>query len=67
MDNNNGITIINNNNEILIKGTKEDLEILANTILKLISSNLNKDHIHIDELTLISNNSPIKELIIEKQ
>ena len=65
--NTNGIIIIKNNKEITIKGSKEDLNDLVNIIQKLISSNQNKDHIHIDELTLINNNSPIKELVIEKE
>ena len=64
---NNGLIINENNNEVLIKGKKEDLEELANYILKVANSNQKNDHLHLDELTIISDNSDIKNLIIEKE
>lgn len=64
---NNGLLINENNNEVLIKGKKEDLEELANYILKVANSNQKNDHLHLDELTIISDNSDIKNLIIEKE
>ncbi|MBR6137045.1 MAG: hypothetical protein IKQ06_02715 [Bacilli bacterium] len=54
------------NNEIIIKGSKEELEELIEYIKKVTESSLDKDHIHIDDLTLINKNSAIKNLIIEK-
>ena len=68
MDNKNrlGLKISNNNEEILISGTKDDLKELIEYINMIINSKNETDHIHIDELTLISNNSNIKNLIIEK-
>jgi len=55
------------NNEIIIKGSKEELEELIEYIKKVTESSLDKDHIHIDDLTLIDKNSAIKNLIIEKE
>lgn len=55
------------NNEIIIKGSKEELEELIEYIKKVTESSLDKDHIHIDDLTLINKNSAIKNLIIEKE
>ena len=54
------------NNEIIIKGSKEELEELIEYIKKVTESSLDKEHIHIDDLTLINKNSAIKNLIIEK-
>ena len=51
--------------EVLIKGNKEDLLELSKQINEIATSDNN--HIHLDELTIISSNSPIKELIIEKE
>ena len=63
----NGIIIKQEKKEILIKGTKEDLLDLANTITTIANSKEKQDHIHIDKYTLLDNNSEIKELIIEKE
>lgn len=63
----NGINIKLEDNELLIKGNKEDLLELAEYINKVATSNENIDHIHLDELTLIDKNSVIKNLIIEKE
>lgn len=58
---------INLDNELLIKGTKNDLIELSEYILNIALSDNEKDHIHLDELSLISDESNIKELIIEKE
>ena len=65
--NKNGIKISLDNNELIIKGNKLDLMELANYINDLAKSDLIIDHIHLDELTLIDNNSSIKNIIIEKE
>ena len=62
-----GLNICLLDNELLIKGNKRDLVELADTIMKVASSNLKNDHIHLDELTIIDENSSIKNLIIEKE
>ena len=61
-----GIKIIVDN-EVLIKGKKEELLELAEYINNLANSNNKTNHIHLDDLTIISSNSKIKELIIEKE
>lgn len=65
-ENSKGIIINNNKKEILIKGSKLDLIELADYIISVALSKKENDHIHIDNLTLINENSEIKELIIEK-
>ena len=60
------IMIRTNNDEVVITGNKTDLIELANYITKLANSNQEKDHIHLDNLTIIDENSNIKNLIIEK-
>lgn len=62
-----GITLSFNQDDLVIKGNKEDLEELAKYLLQVASSINSKDHLHLDTLTLISKNSEIKELIIEKE
>ena len=64
---NDGINITISDNEVLIKGNKEDLLALAKYITDIANSNTDNDHIHLDDLTIIDKNSNIKELIIEKQ
>ena len=64
--NSNGLNICNYDNEITIKGDKTDLIDLANYIVNIALSDNDSDHIHLDELTIIDNNSEIKNLIIEK-
>ena len=58
--------IIINDNEVLIKGDKEDLLELSSYINKVANSSLKKDHIHIDDLTIVNDDSPVKNIIIEK-
>ena len=52
--------------EVLIKGNKGELLELSEQIKKLSESDNKTDHIHLDDLTIISNDSQVKELIIEK-
>ena len=54
-------------NEVLITGNKEDLLEFAEYINKVANSENEKDHIHLDDLTLIDSNSEVKNLIIEKK
>ncbi len=53
--------------EVLIRGKKEDLLELSDYIKEVATSNNKNDHIHLDELTIISSDSQIKELIIENK
>ena len=64
---NDGINITTSDNEVVIKGNKEDLLELANYITDIANSDSDNDHIHLDDLTIFDKNSNIKELIIEKQ
>ena len=66
-DNKEGLEINYISNEISIKGSQSDLLELADYILSLALSDNTKDHIHIDDLSLINNDSNIKEIIIEKE
>ena len=67
MDNlNKGINLSITNGELLISGKEEDLKELVEYIERIISSKNSNDHIHLNDQTLISKNSEIKELIIEK-
>lgn len=67
MDNlNTGINLSITSDELLIRGKEEDLIELVEYIKRIITSKNSNDHIHLNEQALISNNSEIKELIIEK-
>ena len=56
-----------NDKEVLLTGSKDDLLELAKYIEELANSNQEKDHLHLDDLTLIDSNSEVKNLIIEKK
>lgn len=56
---------LTSNKELIINGTSEDFIELSDLLVSLAMSKIN-DHFHIDELTLINDNSSIKEIIIEK-
>ena len=58
---------LNDNKELIIKGTREDFIELSDLLVSLAISKNNNNHFHIDELTLIDDNSSIKEIIIEKK
>ena len=61
-----GLIIKNIDNEVQITGNKETLLELAEYITNVANSNNEKDHLHLDDLTIIDSNSNIKEIIIEK-
>jgi len=63
---NDGIEIKTEKEEIIIKGTKEELLELSSYIEKIANSKLEKDHIHLGIETLLNEKSDIKEIIIEK-
>ena len=62
----NGLEVNYISNELNIKGSQSDLLELADYIISLALSDNNEEHIHLDDLTLISDDSEIKEIIIEK-
>ena len=64
---NSGLNIVLENDELLISGSKEDLTELIDYINKIALSDKDIDHIHLDDITLINENSSIKSLIIEKK
>ena len=64
-NNSNGLSISYNNNEVLISGSKLDLIELCNYILN-VALEKESSHIHLDNLSLISDKSNIKELIIQR-
>lgn len=49
-----------------ITGSSRDLIELADLLVNVALSQTKGAHLHIDELTLINNNSDFKEIIIEK-
>ena len=53
---------LNDNKELIIKGTREDFIELSDLLVSLAISKNNDNHFHIDELTLIDDNSSIKEI-----
>lgn len=58
---------LNDNKELIIKGTREDFIELSDLLVSLAISKNNNNHFHIDELTLIDDNSSIKEIIVENK
>lgn len=58
---------LNDNKKLIIKGTREDFIELSDLLVSLAISKNNDNHFHIDELTLIDDNSSIKEIIIENK
>jgi hypothetical protein len=62
-----GIKISLDNNELVIKGNKDDLIELSSYISNIANSNLDNDHLHLDELAIIDKESNIKNVIIEKE
>ena len=61
-----GVILNCSENEIVIKGKKIDLIELADLILS-VALDKSDNHLHIDDLTLISKESVINNLIIEKK
>lgn len=62
----NGLIIKVNNNILEIKGDSTDLREFSKLIKEIGESSTN-NHVHLDDLTIIDSNSPIKEIIIEKE
>lgn len=62
-----GISLELVSDELIIKGNGEDLKELANYIQQVAQSRLESNHLHLDDLTLISSTSKIKQLVIEKE
>ena len=58
---------LNDNKELIIKGTREDFIELSDLLVSLAISKNNDNHFHIDELTFIDDNSSIKEIIVENK
>lgn len=58
---------LNDNKELIIKGTREDFIELSDLLVSLAISKNNDNHFHIDEPTLIDDNSSIKEIIVENK
>lgn len=61
-----GMNIVLNDTEVVIKGTKLDLIELADLIISVALLGEAGSHVHIDDLTLLSVDSAIEDLIIEK-
>lgn len=64
-----GIQIfVNENKELLIKASSNDLVELSDLLISLATSkNESGNHFHIDDLTLIDEESQITDVIIEKR
>ena len=66
-DNNpDGLRIKLDGEDLVIKGSSNDLLELANYLINIALSNTKGSHLHIDEVTLLSSSSEIKSMIIEK-
>lgn len=67
-DNNpDGLRIKLDGEDLVIKGSSNDLLELANYLINMALSNIKGNHLHIDYLTLLSSSSEIKSMIIEKK
>ena len=65
--NDDGLTISAVKGQLIIAGSPCDLIDIADLLVSLALSGENSgQHWHLDELTLISENSPIGELVIER-
>ena len=64
-DKSKGIEVNNDNGQLVIKGSRLDLIELADYITSVALSE--NGHIHLDNLTIIKDDSKIKEIIIEKE
>ena len=62
-----GIKISHDYDCFIISGSQSDLIELADYITSVALSKDKNDHIHIDNTTLINEESDVKELIIEKE
>lgn len=66
-DNLSGIKVEATLDNITIRGSKLDLIDLADLIVSVALSEYKSDHVHVDDLTLISEESKINEIVIEKE
>lgn len=62
----NGLLVKKNSNSLVITGDSTDLQELNRLISTLIENNNKNNHIHIDDLTILNNDSDFNEIIIEK-
>ncbi len=60
------ITITNDNDTLIIKGSGIDLVELADILVSVAKDKNEKTHVHLDENSIISKESEYKEIIIEK-
>ena len=66
-DNNpDGLRIKLDGEDLVIKGSSNDLLELANYLINIALSNVKGNYLHIDDLTLLSSSSEIKSMIIGK-
>lgn len=61
-----GLRIKLDREDLVIKGSSNDLLELANYLINMALSNIKGNHLHIDDLTILSSSSEIRSLIIEK-
>lgn len=61
-----GLKIRYKNSELCISGSKTDLICLADLLVECALENTDGFHFHIDDLTLLSSNSEIRNVVIEK-
>ena len=64
---NDGIQIGIDQNEIIIKGSSKDLVELADILVSVAASKEKREHIHLTIDTVVKNDSEIKNIIIEKE
>ncbi|MBQ6546541.1 MAG: hypothetical protein IJL74_00905 [Bacilli bacterium] len=60
-----GLKIKKDNDTLLIKGDSRDLVMLADLLVNVAKEE--SSHVHVDESTLLAQDSEIKEVIIEKE
>lgn len=66
-ENNDGLKIMIEHNQLLLSGSPCDLIDVADLLVSLaLSGKNNGQHWHIDTMTLVSENSPISELILAR-
>ena len=65
-DSGNGLMIKNEGNSLLINGNSRDLIELADLLTSLALEKNREAHLHVDDLTLLNNQSDFSDLIIDK-
>ena len=61
-----GLKLSLNSNELVIRGNDRTLIEFADYIVSIAISNKKNDHLHLDNLTLVDDNSEIQSIVIEK-